>query len=355
MRLLTRAEAVVIQSLLASEPVTDREQIRRSGLPSRTFEVARNRVLAAGWVHQTYVPDPLLLGRPQAFIVFAHPYAEHFQDVVARWKQTDGNVVLWRGGTSVLGVFLRSSSASSLTPTFVLGDPERYSRVKSFQVDLCDSEIPVYFDFEGGWSRVAKERPPVKYPRSFPDRERIGPTGKEASPAELRLMETVSDSSIHSNPPTSRNSRARSNAGREEIARALTAGLVSRRAFLRLQSLPGYGAWNLRQIAFLTGRLRRSSESNVLLQTLNGHVGVTPFLFVSDGADVLSGFLSPSPGAPERGPPSRTPSLIGTLQAFLSEIHVTREPIEDLTAVVDHEYSRLFSHPAPGASGHRAQ
>src|SRR5271170_2377071 len=128
MRRLTRAEAIVILSLLASEEVPKRERIRRSGLPSRTFEVARKRVLAAGWVQERYIPNLVLLGRPMLSVVLAHPYAEYLRDVVNRWKVIDGNALLWRGGTSVLGVFCRSPLKPALKHSGELGETEIFSR-----------------------------------------------------------------------------------------------------------------------------------------------------------------------------------------------------------------------------------
>jgi hypothetical protein len=343
MRLLTRAEAIVIQSLLASEAVTGREHIRRSGLPTRTFEVARQRVLAAGWVRERYIPSPSLLGRSKVSIVFAQPYAEHIQNVVRSWNRIDGNVLLWRGETSVLGVFFRSPTKPSLRQTSQLGNSEIFSRVGVFEVDTRDSEIPAYFDFEGAWSRIVREQPPVSYPHSFPEHARFESRPRELSPSEFRLMEFVTRSGIEADGAVPTDGPLRQEVGREEITRALKGGLVSRRVYLSLQSLPGYGTWSLRQIAFLTGRVRHPSEGNFLLQTLNTQIGLTPFLFVIDGADLLCGLLSPSP---ERLPNGRRPeglSVIGAVQDSLSEIQVTREPVDEFAALVDHRYDRLFS------------
>ncbi len=343
MRSLTRAEAIVIQSLLASEEVTDREHIRRSGLPPRTFEVARKRVLDAGWVHQRYVPNPILLGRPLLSVVIAHPYAEHFRDVVRRWNQIDGNILLWRGGTSVLGVFIRSPLMPSLKQSAELGKPETFSRVRTFEIDARDSEIPVYFDFEGSWSRVVGEPGPVRYPHSLPERNDRTAQVREASPSELRLMESVARSTMEPNIELDRTGMFRSDIGRGEILRALDNHLVTRRVFLGLESPPGYRNWELRQVAFLTGRLRQAADGQVMLQNLNSHVGLTPFLFVSDGVDVLCALLSPNPESHEQPSRPKDASVVGTLQKFLSEIHVTREPVDELAVLVDHRYDRLFS------------
>jgi hypothetical protein len=342
MRSLTRAEAVVIQSLLASESGTDREHIRRSGLPPRTFEVARKRVLDAGWVNERYVPNPILLGRPLLSVVIAHPYAEHFRDVVRRWVQTDGNVLLWRGGTSVLGVFIRSPLKPSLKQATELGKPETFSRIRAFEIDARNSDLPVYFDFEGAWSRVVGEPGPVGYPHSLPEGK--SPTSRvtEASPSELRLMESVARSTFGADHEGARGRIVRDKPGRDEILRALDNQLITRRAFLGLESLPGYRSWELRQVAFLTGHLRPAAEGRVVLQSLNSQVGLTPFLFVRDGADVLCALLSPTPESQEGASRSGKASVVGTLRTFLSEIHVTREPVDELAALVDHRYDRLF-------------
>jgi predicted transcriptional regulator len=342
MRTLTRSEAIVILSLLASEEVPERERIRRSGLPSRTFEVARKRVLDAGWVHERYVPHPVLLGRPIVSVVIAHPYAEHYRDVVHRWVQTDGNVLLWGGGTSVLGVFIRSPREPSLNESATLGKLETFSRIRTFEIDARESEVPVYFDFEGSWSRVLGEPGSVGYPHSFPAGK--SPTSRvtDASPAELRLMETVTGSAINVDGDGARNGIVRSKPARDEILLAIHGHSVSRRAFLGLESLPGYLNWELRQVAFITGHLRSANEGRVVLHSLNRQAGLTPFLFVSDESDVLCALLSPTPESQEGASRSGKASVVGTLAKFLSEIHVTRVHVDELAIFVDHRYDRLF-------------
>ncbi len=80
-RTLTRAEALAIGMLLARPASTDRERILASGLPARTFEVARQRVIASGWLVDRFVPDPALAGRDLAVFALGRPFAEHQAEV----------------------------------------------------------------------------------------------------------------------------------------------------------------------------------------------------------------------------------------------------------------------------------
>jgi hypothetical protein len=350
MRSLTRAEAIVIQSLLASEEVTDREHIRRSGLPPRTFEVARKRVLAAGWVHQRYIPNPLLLGRDVVTVVLAHPYAEHLQDVVSQWRETDGNVVLWRGGTSVLGVFFRPHSSASLKQDLSRGSPEAFSWIRVLEVDLRSSAVPVYFDFGGAWSRVIDARGTAAYPHPLPESNSSTQSHGQASPFDLNLMESITRSAVESSKVAAEVGNIRTVLGRDRIDRAIKSGLVSRRAFLGFDSVPGYRAWELRQVVFLSGHLRSGALGMDLLRALNSKVGLNPLLFVNDGGNILCALLSPNPHPDENANRVPNPSVVGTFQAFISEIHVTREPVGELAILVDHRYDRLFSSTLKGGT-----
>jgi hypothetical protein len=342
MRTLTRSEAIVILSLLASEEVPERERIRRSGLPPRTFEVARKRVLAAGWVQERYIPNLVLLGRPLLTVVFAQPYAEYFRDVVRRWKVLDGNILLWRGGTSVLGVFFRSPLKPTLKHSGELGGPETFSRLRALEIDTRVSAVPAYFDFQGAWSRVMGGPDPVGYPHSLPDRNGWPNPVREASQSVLRLIEMTTRSAIHAGRWSGQVGPSPSGLGRDEVARARDNRLVTLRAFLGVGSLPGYRQWELRQIVFLTGRLRRPAQDWVILEELKRRVGLTPFLFVSDQVDVLLALLSPNPNAQERVGEANAESVVVALNEFFSSIHVTREATGDLATLVDHRYDRLF-------------
>jgi predicted transcriptional regulator len=342
MRRLTRAEAIVILSLLASEELPKRELIRRSGLPSRTFEVARKRVLAAGWVQERYIPNLVLLGRPMLSVVLAHPYAECLRDVVNRWKVIDGNALLWRGGTSVLGVFCRSPLKPALKLSGELGETEIFSRLRALEIDTRVSAVPAYFDFQGAWSRVVGGLNPVGYPHSLPDRIGWPNPVREASQSELRLIETTTRSAIYASRGSEHVEPSQSGLRRDEVTRALDNRLVTLRAFLGLGSLPGYRLWELRQIVFLTGHLRRPAQDWMILEELKRRAGLTPFLFVSDGVDVLLALLSPNPDAQDLAIGINAKSVVEALNEFFSSIHVTREPTSDFALLVDHRYDRLL-------------
>ncbi|MGA8536182.1 MAG: hypothetical protein WB789_02180 [Thermoplasmata archaeon] len=275
-------------------------------------------------------------------IALAHPYAEHFQSVVQEWRRTDGSVLLWRGGTSMLGVFVRSPSNPTLKQDLESAGLQRFSRIRVVETDLRESEIPVYFDFEGAWSRVVGEVGPVAYPHALPDPLGSASRTRHASLTDLRLMEALARTNDQVDNLTANDAAFGGGVGRDEISRAVEGQLVSRRAFLHLETLPSYRAWTLRQVALFTGRLRPSADSRALLQSMIGEIGMTPFLFVSDGVDVLCGLLSPTPPVQRPGVRSQNTRPVGTLQKFLSEIHITREPIEDLSALADQDFGHVF-------------
>jgi hypothetical protein len=332
MRSLTPAEAAVIRSLLADEPLPHRERIRQAGIPARTYEVARQRLLASGWLVERYIPDPVRLGRPVARVSLLRPYAEQFRAVARQFREDPSTVFLWEGPGIVFAVALRPTGrgrAASSTPGV--------AREFVVDADLRDPTFPVYFDFEGAWSRLADAPGTYRYPRPLAptaggaDGEaRVGPRDRES------LEEAVRRPLVPEGPGRTGWFASR------RIRRLFAEGAVEHRVFLDLAAIPAYRDRRASTVVFLRGQVRTGASPDRLFRTLVTGCRVTPFLFVTDGERVLLAGLSPAPASPDGA--GRTP-VLAAVESTLEAIEVDRVPADDLVATVNHRYDRLFGEP----------
>ncbi|MCI4366925.1 MAG: hypothetical protein L3K08_04155, partial [Thermoplasmata archaeon] len=208
---LTDAEAKVVWSALALPGAAERARLDGSGLASSTYHAARRRAYAEGWLRDRYVPDPVAFGYPIATFLLGRPYAEQIHAVGRRWGETEGAALVWTGTPMALGVFFHPTLNASRRAMERLQAVLPLRDVSTLTVDLSEQRIPVYFDYEGAWARIAGIPVSPSYPaglgygagvsmedsaprRPVPDRHR--PTAHElmerpfvpAAPGVVRLL-----------------------------------------------------------------------------------------------------------------------------------------------------------------------
>lgn len=329
----------MIASLLANEDITQGERIHRSGLPRRTYEVGRRRLLESGTLIERYVPTLSTLGIETVSFAIAHPYAERFSDASHRWLQSEGCVLLWRTHGLLFGVFLNAPGTAQPGPESRILPRSDYSRTFLLKTAADDESIPVYFDFEGEWASVTGTSP-VSYPQP------IGPGSGRASPPNGRRMRVLEEAVAGSSGDLDGVSGSSffSALGRSGAIRRLSVqGHLRRRAFLNPASLPGYQGWTLGELIFVNGRLLPGRSARALLTALLEGSRVTPFLFASDGESVLIGGMSPAPPSREPEQSITRLSVMGTLQSYLASIETHREAVSGLEVLNNHQYGRAFS------------
>ena len=338
-RPLTRAEATVIGSLLAGVTSTDRERILASGLPARTFEVARQRVISAGWVVDRYVPDPTFVGLSRAVFALGRPFAERQTDRARAWAASSANVLFWETSQTLFGVFFLPGGSTGDTLRLQLLPPDAFSRLAVIDADLTRPTVPVYFDFEGAWRRIEGATGTRSYPRSIPHgggqgRSRIRPPLEDIE--ALVAVPFLPHDAEHPGPRIARRF------GRLARFRRRLEPFIERRFFLDPATLPGYLAWTLESVVFIYGQLRNRSAPEDAFRLLVSTCRVTPFLYVTDTRSVLFAALTPPPAPANGRPVPSTPSITEALQRSLEGIEVFREPADGMTTVTNHRYDRLF-------------
>ena len=96
-------------------------------------------------------------------------------------------------------------------------------------------------------------------------------------------------------------------------------------------------------LAFVRGVLVETATAPELFRLLVTDCRVNPFLFTTDGRSVLFACLSNRVEDREEISVSQRIALLPTVQRFLRQIVVLREPLVDLDTLVDHRYDRPFS------------
>ena len=339
MRALTPLQARVIDSLLAGEPGRERERIRISRMAPRTYQASRRRALDAGWVAERLIPDPVLFSRRRLSVALASTAPGANATAADQWQRLDGGVLVWRTPSRLFGVF---SGADTGRPTPIsreLADRERYSKVLELELDLESPTLPIYFDFEAEWARVAGIPGTTFYPRPLPRRPRGSARWRTTIPARWRrTVQHLALPQVAGAVPGP-GGLFSGLGGRTARARVLRQGWMDRRAFLDPPQLPAYEQWQLKEVVFVQGRLREGRRPEVLLHTLFVACEIHPFLFATDGNQLLFACLSPVPH--DAGRPKRRISVSGTLDRYLEQIETARMAASELETLVNHRYERF--------------
>ena len=337
MRSLSPSEARVIEFLLAASPGGEVDRERESRVPRTTFQTIRRKALVEGWVQERYVPSPSAVGATGLAIRLLQPFAEHRADLIRNLRAVSNVVVLWASPETVLSVSFegqtQSAEVSSSSPSGESFEPDWIRREWRFAGPPGSTEIPVYFDHEGAWSRRIGLRAPVSYPQSLPN---PGTSARRPNASDLQTLLAFPFGATPSSRPGLRFSSAHLPRG---ARRLVEAGWAAHRVFPALAEIPSYNGGRDERVVFVVAKARHAGAVRRLLATLVGERRIAPFLAVEGAGNALIAMLAPAPRLP-----SQVPSpVLPLFEAELREIEILREPIDTLFPVVDHRYDRLIA------------
>ncbi|MCI4347012.1 MAG: hypothetical protein L3J97_00120 [Thermoplasmata archaeon] len=344
MRSLTDAEARVLSALVADLPESERERLRRIGLPRSTYHAARRRCYAEGWVSDRYVPDPAAFGYPWVGFVVARPYAERAREMASNLAAAPGAVVIASSSQFALGVSWCASEKSAVT--FANGPAQRGEAGWSYGVacDVTQPSIPVYFDFEGAWSHVTGSAGTAEYPRGLggaaPVEESAVPTARRSNWAALELMHRPFVTEAEGRPGHLLGTFGLPWSQR----RLLESGTIRHRVFLDSGKIPPFQGRSAEQIVAITGELREGQSAATLLATLTQACRVFPLVLAVGSNRVLIVALGQGTSAPARSSPTdverQSPML--RLRDALRGIEIAQEETASIRSTLNHRYDRLF-------------
>jgi hypothetical protein len=313
-------------------------------------------MLEAGTIVNRFVPSPSLTGHDRAVFLLVLPFAESYIDLRQSLQGHPGNVLLWSTSSQgMFGAFFYRASGGEESPLEIL---ERLGpHVHSFSVtsNLSLPSVPIYFDFEGAWSRGTGLRRSPNYPRPIPeyvDRaadDFVGFGRKPSQVTERIVLSVIKDWSASGKKP--------GEAGllrRRSAIRLLHSGSIAHRYFLDPTRLPPYNDWTIKQIVLLHGSLLSGKTAPELFHSLVEACGVFPFLFAVGGDQVMLGTVSPRPEHYASPPVQKSTSVLSTVQRFLSRIAIHRTDVGNMENVVNHRYDRMFKDFVPSVSSDRS-
>ena len=343
MREISPAEALVTADILAGLP---RRRIRTDepAVPRRTRQAVRQRLLGRNLVRERYVPCPALLGRPIVTFGLIHPYAEALGDVVQLFRRETTAVNVWSWDDLVFGVFFLAGAEEALSLHRRLGESQGQRSAYWLDCDSREPTIPVFFDYEASWARIAGLRGTEGYPRPLPSPPDSGPyaSAKLSEPDRKTLLNILVRQSRSDSLETGTNWLDRLMRGRRQ-SRLVLSGKLELRAFLDPVACSGWYSEFPNSCVFIHGLLSEGQRPADLFHALVENSGVAPFVFASDASTVL--FVCFAKGLGDARSSSTAPGhpLLPTVQGFLRQIVVLRKPIANLQQPVSHEYGRPFA------------
>jgi hypothetical protein len=338
-RELTEAEAAVVRSLLDSKPTNEQERIRSSGLPPRTYETARARVLGSQLIVERLVPNPSVIGWSSVQFSLSFDAGRRANRMDAsRWSDQPGTVLVWEfGGVSAGVTFHRDTNGDGTTGLSGSDARWKFGVIARRGFD----SVPVYFDFQGAWSRICGPAGSHRYPHALAlGTDRSGPDEVPSlSRPQTRLLQGVVTRPFGGTVGGNDTGLHLGSVVRDlKLRRAIRMGLVERRGFLDPAVPLRYGGWSLNELLFVTGELTGEATAEHLLRQVVDRFRAAPFLFVSDGDLVLMGLCSPAPASVRH---DRAGSLSEYLSTVLSSLRVSRGLVDELSTRVNHRYDRL--------------
>ncbi len=333
---VSSSEARVIASLLGAGLESEEERISRCGLPRSTYQDTKRRVYARGLVSDRYVPNPLVFGRPFATLALARPFAEEMGDWAHRWSKARGATVVWKGLQTLFGVFLHAGPQPEIPSLSPHAGGSESPPTENLTVDLRRPSLPVYFDFEGAWSRFVGGRELWNYPRP------LAPHSGRASDGVSKGAREIARSLVHRTEPSSGSERPPHLLGPVSLPpssrRLIARGWVGWRSFPRLQPIRLENGARLDSMVLISGEVREGHRMSELFRALVGGERSFPFLMAGDDRRIILGFLSARtpPGQERFGNPG------GLLTQYLAKLSVAREPMEDVLPLVDHRYVQIL-------------
>lgn len=345
-RALTPIEARVMADLLGAGLESEEERIRSLSMARASYQNAKKRIYARGWLVDRYVVAPARLGIREVSFLVSRPFLEKVSGVAEELSVDRGTVVLWEGGHSLFGVLFHPDVAHRESLHRRVEEGAFGEDAFLLTVDATTTSVPIYFDFEGGWCHFARTGAPSRYPRPLPlapPRSTLVP-----SPPLMDLLRRPYHAMVTGREPHLLGPAALPRSQRK----LLQQGWVEWRPSLGVGRMPPYAGAQLSSLLLLHGVLRQGRELPALFQDLAGRSGVYPFLLASDGTHVLLGGLALGleglGGAPAEVR-SRAP-VFPTLQEYLEQIEFLREPLSTVQVHLLHRYDLLLNETSTIAS-----
>ena len=346
MDLLNGSEARVLQALLAAGSESERERLRRLGLPRSTFHVARRKIYGQRWVRDVYVPDPRTLGFPYVTVALAQPHVEEWQRLGDAWSKIGTAPVVWSSPMATFAVGFHADAESARVAAQRL---EKSDARDAFVVStLADpAALPVYFDFEAGWGKYADLPGIYGYPRALGAVERpFRHAGAPASNHERESMRGLIAEASAANAEGRPHPNSSPLLFPRSVQRMLRDERVQHRVVPDFAKLPPLRSGQIGQVVYFHGELQNGRTAMELLSALTADCQVFPFFFAHDRRRVVFMTLARTPGSP---PPTDGPTpvratrpVLETLQEHLRRIAFVREWLDQMHAPVDHDYERLL-------------
>jgi hypothetical protein len=340
---LTKAETTVLLSLLgANWNETERSRIRASGIPRSTYQEAKRRLYLEGYLTNRFVPDPHALGMGGFRFLVARPFVDAMAPVARALADDPHTVTLWVGATALFAVQLAPNAGGAPSVSEPSRDVVPGTVVRLTAANRPD-QIPVFFDMEGTWSRVAGAPGPRGYPRGLPCPSGLG----SETHAPLSPRNAVALRELLARPfDTALGARGVALVAAPFLPRSqrhvLAQDWATWRILLSFAKRLAYGERELRQLILISGSLKPGVRLSFVTSALARRTGSAPFLAASDGSKVLLGALG---GLGARSPSGSTGSVLGTLQATLSDLQIVREELSTLETRLDLRFDRIQPKP----------
>jgi len=339
-RTLTAAEKfLVMDTISGGGRVVASRRIARS-----TRQATAARIYLRDWIRDRYVPNPADVAFPLITFAVTQPYAEMLSITARTWQEPEGCAVLWSSHRTLFGVFFSRNESARGELWRALSEARLGRSIILVSQNLATSVVPVYFDFEAAWGRVAEIEGSVSYPQSLPSSARTpsGPSTSVPSNSERAALAHLLSLPFVSSPRITRRRTGVGSLFGNPEARCLRKGFVELRSFLNPVALSRDVVEFPKRAVFIEGELDGTGTPEGLFADLIQTVGASPFLFTTDGHSVLIGALSIGPRQIRS---KRVPSglaLVSVLKRYLKSIVLLEEELEDFEILVDHRYDRLL-------------
>ena len=287
-RVLTPAERVLVRAILAGEGAG------AQGLPRSTRKAATTRIYVRDWIRDRYVPNPSVAGWPFITFALSQPFADALPLAASSWQESPAATMLWGSYKTLFGVFFSRTQEDRARLWIALSDPKLGRGAILLGQNLAADPVPVYFDFEAAWARVAGGHGTHSYPQSLP---RFTPPPGETTLPRLSRSEEQAMVRLASRPFIGPPRAWKPGSGFSPLfggveGRCLRRGLVELRSFLNPVTVARDIVQFPKRVAFVHGDLVGSSTPDGLFRELVESVGASPFLFATEGRSVLIGALS---------------------------------------------------------------
>ncbi len=340
---LSENDVRVVSSLLGSTLGSGEDRMRDSGLARSSYRISKRRLYEAGVVEDRYLPRPGLVGTRWVTFLLSRPFADRVGEVAGSLLSNPRSVVVLSGTHMVFSTLYHSSASEREEFEQEVHDGKLGTPIALLHVDGQEPDVPVYFDFEGAWSRFRGGTGTQGYPRALPRASGDRPRRRGIFGGGLGAL-----SSLLKRPfEAEEGGRPQHLTGPDSLTRSqrrlLEEAQVEWRVLLSLTNPPRHKGGELADVLFTKGRLRPGVTASSMLNALVSEADLHPFLLAGDGTTALMGTLAgKAPQTAESSSSDPRPSVLPVVTRYLQDLEVLREPIGTLQAPLWHRYDRLL-------------